>query len=807
MQRPVGPGPLATAHPASSTSSRTPASSSSSTSSSSSSQQQQQQPQMLPVYDLAGRPLGNFPLAPGVDASALSSQLPPAMGGSSMNAISGSAATPARGGMQFNNSSNSSSTLSSAASASSLQSQQAAVFQQWQQFQLFQQMQMQAQQLGGAAASASVGTPSMSHHHQQRLPPTTPSRSSASSSTTKGSSSSSSSSSNNVLETSAANVSNALQNMFNAGKGPGATANNTISAMSGASPRQPRVNKDFFSAPKDVYTAPTPKVIVGAGDVLVPSGPASIKGQSLVPLNASSSSSSSLSTTQPVGNSASAFMYSLAATGEELAEMSEARVLADTKVKELEKALSQANAKGAALQKEVDSLNTEMDGKDAELKRLRRMDRASNRKPNVYAPLISSSSSSSSTSLAFAGPSLTIDKVFQIELARKLPHLQTLPLSVLQEVVARSEVVELSAGTSLSEVQEIKGCLLLILEGRAICRSIFSRSTQVGDQNQPLQSGVGEFLAENEVLNRPPSSPQRDVNNWSSAAATSASYSPRLVLLALNCALIRRLLLTESSLLDSWTEHSVSSAVSPAFSPLRPQPRASLHADVEFNALVRYASMHRALLHVATGRHVLSFLSKERRRLERIRQIEDKVNGGDNKKDAEEDGFDENEDEDEEEEEWMDENRNMGQVIPFEIANSATFRLFLSQAYAHDCGSSSGVPSERSIETLVSAIRRYFNCMAVCLYEIDRNDISASSTHIVSASLRAVSLSSDVDDINGGAARAAIHNFLHRSNNAAAGSSVYECSISAAPFLIKDFSSTTSSSPPTEPPLTATNPD
>jgi hypothetical protein len=804
MQRPVGPGPLATAHPASA-SSRTPAQSSSSSSASSSSssnqQQQQQQPQMLPVYDLAGRPLGNFPLAPGVDASALSSQLPPAMGGSSMNTFSGSAATPARGGIPL-------SSNGTAMSASSLQSQQAAVFQQWQQFQLFQQMQIQAQQLGGAAAASSslLGTPSVGNHHhqqqqQQRMPPSTPSRSTSS---TRGGSSSSSSS--NVLETSAANVSNALQNMFNS-KGPGGS---TISAMSGSSPRQPRVNKDFFSAPKDVYTAPTPKLIVGAGDVLVPSGPASIKGQSLVPVD-TPGMSSSISSTQPVGNSASAFMYSLAATGEELAEMSEARVLADTKVKELEKALSIANAKGAALQKEVETLNSEMDSKDAELKRLRRMDRASNRKPNVFAPFLNSTSSSSasSSSLAFGGSSLALDRVFQVELARKLPHLQTLPLSVLQEVVARAEVLDVPSGTSLGDIQGVKGSLLLILEGRAVCRFISASSgsgnttTQNGEQyQQQLYSGVGEFLGENELLNRPPSSPQRDVTNWSAAAAavgananTNGNQAPRLVLLALNCALIRRLLLTESSLLDCWTEHSVSSAVSPAFSPLRPQPRASLHADVEFNALVKYASMHRALLHVATGRHVLSFLSKERRRLERIRQLEESVKGGDNKKDAE-DGINEEDNEEEEEEEWMDENRNIasGQMIPYDIATSATIRLFLSQAYAHDCTSSTGVPSERSIETLVSAVRRYFNCMAVCLYEIDRNDISAASTHIVSASLRAVSLSSDVDDINGGAARAAIHNFLHRSSNAAAGSSVYECAISAAPFIVRDFSSTSSSS-------------
>jgi hypothetical protein len=509
-----------------------------------------------------------------------------------------------------------------------------------------------------------------------------------------------------------ASVSAALSGMFS----QQAPSSASISATGVASPRLPRAPKDSRSAPKDVYVAPTPAVMV-SGDVQIPSGPAVVHGQSFVQVrqgqmahgNANAAASSSGSASASSAGEGGEYMYSLAASGDQLAELNEARVLAETKVRELEKQVKKLSVKSGVLEADLEGAYKELDGKDSELRRLRQLERAANKRPelmaalrgNLSAALIGASPSASATSASASSGlpfSSSADRGYVFELARRLPFLQPFPETVVWEVLHHATIHSLPADAPLSSCPGATDSILLLVEGTVA-------HTGAGVAPGSVVIGPGDYLCEHTLMNRPPRA-GRDASLWSARSDT-------VVVVALPSPLLRRLILSESALLDAWNEGSLSTMISHTYSPLRPAPRMSLHADAAFGSAVSHATLHKAVLHVATGGHVLEALAAERLAAERKAGKSGNGGGSGGMSLA---GEDEEEDEDAA---VLGEGAAERAVasIPAHLAQNAPLLIHVLQAMGG--GGNAVAPLERTLHTLVHAVERFFGASGAALFEID----------------------------------------------------------------------------------------
>lgn len=523
-----------------------------------------------------------------------------------------------------------------------------------------------------------------------------------------------------------ANVNAALMNMFNQHPptAPVVTANTS-------SPRIPRAPKDNRSAPKDIYIAPTPSIVVQGGDIMIPSGPAMVQNQAFVStrtgttiINDSTNSSSTME--QKNTETKEEYMYSLAASGDQLAELNEARVLAETKVRELEKKLKQVTTRSSILEADLEAAYGALDGRESELRRLRQLERNTNKRPtlltaltgNLSAALLNeqtlqrATSSSTVSSLPanlapFLPYSSIIDRHYIHDLVRRLPFLQALPESVIWEILHQSNTHVLTVNTTASTLPTAKDSVLLIIEGTML---FTGNNNNNPSTTSTVVIGPGDYLCEHTLLNRPPRL-GRDPSLW-------IGKSEVVTIVALPSTLIRRFLLSECALLDSWGEASLATMLSHTYSPLRPPPRMHLHADNAYSAVVAHASLHRSLLHIATGGHIIEALVNEKLAFERKQK---KANSNGLSSLMDNDDSDDDESSNTTNGKMDDDDLLMfsqgaaaraSASIPSHLAQNAPLLLHMLPAH-------SGNSLERSLELLVQAACRFFGCTGVALFEID----------------------------------------------------------------------------------------
>lgn len=491
--------------------------------------------------------------------------------------------------------------------------------------------------------------------------------------------------------------------------GPSSRSATSVQLQQPLARRAIRPSKDAMTAPNDIYTVPTPHLVVG-GDVVVPSGPAVVMQQSLVPvatpfsgLSRDASAASATATDRPAGE-AEGYMYSLD-NGDMLSEISEARVLAETKVKELEKKLKQSNARAAVLESDLQSAYQDLDAKDSELQRMKLLERAANKRPDLISFLTGRASldANAGFSMSLTSPN---DRFLQLEFARRLPFLYSLPESAVLELLHHSWIVHIPAGSSIASCSEAADHLLLIMLGQAELVADGTDSSSARPAAGIM--GPGECFGEHSIWKRSPA-PARDPSKWVVKRVHGSSW---LVAVAIPALLIRRFLLSENQLLDIWTESSVAAMTSHTYSPLRPPARTQIHSDVPRERLVSHATKHKSLLHVATGGHILEALAVERRAAAR-KAAQDARTASDLADDDDDDEVD-------------GEGAAAKAVasIPPHILQTAPMLLHLSQS---ECGP--GVSYTTTLQRMVQAAERFFGCAAAAFFEVDDSPRVQQSMH------------------------------------------------------------------------------
>jgi hypothetical protein len=359
------------------------------------------------------------------------------------------------------------------------------------------------------------------------------------------------------------------------GASPGAGTGGASGPPSHAVARAAREPKDARSAPKDIFTSPTPALTVSGGDVPVPSGSVSVRGASLVPLKPFLGGGAE----GKDGAQEQLYGYSLAASADALVEVGEALAAAEARAKECDKKAKAALQRASFLERDLGEAYRELEGVEGELRGLRDAERAAARRPDLLAVLRGGLPTSAGTPLSALLPLSSTDRARLFDLLRRLPVLACLPEAALWELLHASRTARLGKGASLASLPAASSSLLLLVSG--------ALGTAAG-----AVRGMGEALCEHRLWDRAPAP-------GSEAAAWTASAD--CVVLCVPSPIVRRFLTSEAALLDCWSEGAIASLVAPSYAPGRPPLRMGAHSHPEAVGLASHVALHAALLAVCGG--------------------------------------------------------------------------------------------------------------------------------------------------------------------------------------------------------------